>query len=134
MCPSKLSRNRAKSMTPLLSCPNSSRKSGRPSPKQPNPVMRTHDTRSRSFNCSRLLPLTAVVFGIATLSLQSAETPQGESKAQPAVRGKKKAEGPVNFIPATADPLMGDWQGEDGYVAQVLPTAGGKYRANQIGR
>ena len=94
--------------------------------------MRTHDTRSRSFNCSRLLPLTAVVLGIATLPLQSAEAPQSESKAAPVARGKKKAEGPVNFIPATADPLMGDWQGEGGFVAQVLPTAGGKYRANLL--
>src|ERR1035437_296992 len=131
MFPSKPCPNRARSMTPLPSCPSSSRKSVRPSPKQHNPIVRTHNTRGHWFNRS-LLPLAAVVFGVASLSLHSAEAPQAESKAQPAARGKKKAEGPVNFVPATADPLMGDWQGEGGYVAQVLPTAGGKYRANLL--
>lgn len=29
-----------------------------------------------------------------------------------------------------ADPLMGDWQGASGYVAQVMPTEDGKYQAN----
>ena len=28
------------------------------------------------------------------------------------------------------DPLMGDWQGTPGYVAQVMPTDDGKYQAN----
>ncbi len=35
----------------------------------------------------------------------------------------------VNFVPARADPRVGDWQG-GGYVAQVFPTAEGKYAAN----
>ncbi|MSU65681.1 MAG: DUF1080 domain-containing protein [Opitutus sp.] len=34
------------------------------------------------------------------------------------------------YRPAQADPLMGDWQGTAGYVAQVLPTDEGKYQAN----
>lgn len=43
----------------------------------------------------------------------------------------RKVEKPVNFIPAKPDPLMGDWQGEKGgYVAQVVPTGDGNYRAN----
>ncbi len=41
----------------------------------------------------------------------------------------KTSKHPVVFVHATPDPLMGDWQGEGGYVAQVLPLAGGKYRA-----
>lgn len=93
--------------------------------------MHTHNHRGHWFN-RNLLPLATVISGIAALPLHSAEAPQDESKAQPAARGKKKAEGPVNFVPATADPLMGDWQGEGGYVAQVLPTAAGKYRANLL--
>jgi hypothetical protein len=93
--------------------------------------MSTHNTRNHWFN-RNLLPLAAILFGVATLPLYSAEARQGESKAPPAAKGKKKAEGPVNFIPAVADPLMGDWQGEGACVAQVLPTAGGKYRANLL--
>src|SRR6476620_11506702 len=38
------------------------------------------------------------------------------------------AEKPVVFVPAKADPLVGDYEGE-GIVAQVIATDGG-YRAN----
>jgi 3-keto-disaccharide hydrolase len=34
------------------------------------------------------------------------------------------------FKPASPDPARGDWQGTPGYVAQVIPVAGGKYQAN----
>src|SRR6516164_4807074 len=45
----------------------------------------------------------------------------------------RKVEKPVNFIPAKPDPLMGDWQGDKGgYVAQVVPTGDGNYRANVL--
>jgi hypothetical protein len=53
---------------------------------------------------------------------------QTEDDAQPAGRSKK-AERPVNFMLATADPLMGDWQGNGGCVAQVLSLGDGKYQA-----
>jgi hypothetical protein len=42
-------------------------------------------------------------------------------------------EKPVNFIPAKADPIIGDWQGKaDGYVAQVYLAEDGKYQANLL--
>jgi hypothetical protein len=75
--------------------------------------------------------LTAALLCALTLSLRGAAAPQEDSDTQPARKGKK-VERPVVFIPATADPLMGDWQGEGGCVAQVLPVGGGKYRANLL--
>jgi hypothetical protein len=48
------------------------------------------------------------------------------------VNSGRKVENPVNFIPAQADPLMGDWQGKGGVVAQVFPTTEGKYQANLL--
>jgi hypothetical protein len=63
-----------------------------------------------------------------TLALHAATPAPDEPATAPARKGKK-SEAPVNFIPALADPLMGDWQGEGGLVAQVLPLGGGKYRA-----
>ena len=52
---------------------------------------------------------------------------------EPAPKAGKKTEKPVNFIPAKADPLMGDWQGEtSGCVAQVLPGRDGKYQATLL--
>jgi Domain of Unknown Function (DUF1080) len=44
----------------------------------------------------------------------------------------RKVEKPVNFIPAKPDPLMGDWQGQSGLVAQVFPAANGAYTANLL--
>jgi hypothetical protein len=72
--------------------------------------------------------LSAAVLCSLTFALHSAAPAQEEPAAQPARKGKQ-VERPVSFVPATADPLMGDWQGEGGYVAQVLPLSGGKYRA-----
>ena len=55
-----------------------------------------------------------------------------EAPVKPAATGRK-VEKPVNFIPAKADPLMGDWQGDKaGYVAQIFPTGEGKYQANLL--
>ena len=34
------------------------------------------------------------------------------------------------FVPAQPDPLLGDWEGTPGFVAQVFPTGDGKYQAN----
>ena len=52
---------------------------------------------------------------------------------EPAPKTGKKVEKPVDFIPTKADPLMGDWQGnQGGCVAQVLPLSDGKYQANLL--
>jgi hypothetical protein len=75
----------------------------------------------------RLIPLS-VLFCLLTLSLGPATQAQDESEAPPARKGKK-VERPVSFVPATADPLMGDWQGEGACVAQVIPMTGDKYQA-----
>jgi hypothetical protein len=76
----------------------------------------------------RPILITALQCALA-LSLRGAAPAQEDSDAQPAPKKGKKVEHPVNFIPAVADPLMGDWEGQGGYVAQVLPLSGGKYRA-----
>ena len=73
--------------------------------------------------------LTVALLGALALSLLGSATAQENSDAPPAPKKGKKVERPVNFIPATADPLMGDWQGEGPYVAQILPLGGRKYRA-----
>ena len=64
---------------------------------------------------------------IITFPLLGAETPQ----TAPENNGRK-VEKPIVFIPAKADPLMGDWQGKGGVVAQVFPATGGKYQANLL--
>src|SRR4051794_8098011 len=47
-----------------------------------------------------------------------------------ALRGAEK---PVNFIPATPDSLVGDWQGDSSTpVAQVIRTSDGKYQATLL--
>jgi hypothetical protein len=76
----------------------------------------------------RPILVTALLCALA-LPLRGAAPAQGDSDAQPAPKKGKKVERPVNFVPAIADPLMGDWQGEGSYVAQILPLGGGKYRA-----
>src|SRR5215207_6211574 len=43
-----------------------------------------------------------------------------------------KSEKTVNFIPAKPDPVVGDWQGEGGLVAQVFVTTGDAYQANLL--
>ena len=43
-----------------------------------------------------------------------------------------KAEKPGNFVAAKPDPLVGDWQGSGGVVAQVVATAGDSYQANLL--
>jgi hypothetical protein len=42
------------------------------------------------------------------------------------------AEKPVNFIPAKAGAVVGDWQGQSGPVAQVVATGEGKYQATLL--
>lgn len=64
---------------------------------------------------------------LVAFPLLGADTPP----AAPVNNGRK-VENPVNFIPAKADPLMGDWQGKGGVVAQIFPTTEGKYQANLL--
>src|SRR5688572_5195831 len=42
------------------------------------------------------------------------------------------AEKPVPFVPAKADPLIGDWKSDSGPVAQVWLTPEGNYQANLL--
>src|SRR4051812_25085208 len=70
---------------------------------------------------------------LALAQIFNVVTAQGEpaADAQPKAH-VKKVEKPVNFIPAVADPLMGDWSGEGSCVAQVLAMGDGKYRATLL--
>jgi hypothetical protein len=78
---------------------------------------------SHNFVAISLGLVVAIAFALA-----GPRFPDPEARAQPAAGGKKKAEAPAEFVPAVADPVMGDWQGQGEYVAQVLPVAGGKYQ------
>ncbi len=72
------------------------------------------------------IPLVAALC-ILALPVLAADEPA------PASSNGRKVEKPVNFIVAREDPLMGDWQGAKGdYVAQVVPTGNGSYRANVL--
>jgi hypothetical protein len=53
-----------------------------------------------------------------------------QTSSPPANNGRKVEKAP-NFTRATDDPLIGDWGGADGMVAQVYLT-GGKYQANLL--
>jgi hypothetical protein len=75
---------------------------------------------------------TTYTLAITLLCLAAMPLLADESPAKPAPSGRK-VEKPPNFIPAKADPLMGDWQGaSDGFVAQVVPAGDGKYQANVL--
>ena len=78
-----------------------------------------------------LLWIAAAMLCAVPFSLVGGGGAQDATALQPA-SGGKKVEPPVKFVPASADPLMGDWQGKGGHVAQVLPTKEGKYRANLL--
>ena len=45
--------------------------------------------------------------------------------------GRKVEKAPI-FTRATADPVIGDWQGEGGLVAQVYRVPDGRYQANLL--
>jgi len=44
----------------------------------------------------------------------------------------KKVEKPINYALFEPDPLIGDWQGDGGVVAQVYKTKDGQYQANLL--
>ena len=65
-----------------------------------------------------------VAICLLALPLLGADEPQGQVR---------KVEKPPHFVRATADPVMGDWQGNDSdCVAQVFPIGDGKYQANLL--
>jgi hypothetical protein len=68
-----------------------------------------------------------VIFCLAAISILNAGA---QTNTGPANNGRKVEKAP-NFTRATDDPLVGDWQGEGGVVAQVY-LAGGKYQANLL--
>jgi hypothetical protein len=59
-------------------------------------------------------------------------TAQAEPADAPPKAHVRKVEKPVNFVPAAADPLMGDWSGDGTCVGQVLALGDGKYRATLL--
>ncbi len=72
--------------------------------------------------------LIAVLCAI-TLPLFGADDTNAPAAKPEHVRKVEKA--PV-FARATEDPLIGDWRGGEGMVAQVYRVAGGKYQANLL--
>lgn len=68
-----------------------------------------------------------VVFCLLTLPLLGADS----SQPAPAKTGRK-VEKPINYVRFKPDPLVGDWQGDGGVVAQVYKSADGKYAANLL--
>src|ERR1700733_6731336 len=62
-----------------------------------------------------LTPLVVTLAGASLVGINLAQK-KGGSKG-----GSKKVELPHPFYWAAPDPLRGDWQGEGGYVAQVVP-------------
>ncbi len=71
------------------------------------------------------------MFCAGTLLSPAADNPPAGTDATPAPRARKVEKAP-NFVRAKADPLVGDWQGEGGLVAQVYLTPTGNYRANLL--
>lgn len=65
-------------------------------------------------------------------SLAFAADEDAPAPAQKPATHTKKVEKPVNFIPAKPDPLVGDWQGEGGVVAEVITLDDGKYQATLL--
>ena len=76
---------------------------------------------------------TAFLAAVCLLSsaLFAADQPTAQTNTQPPVHTKKVEKTP-NFIPAKADPLIGDWQGAGGIVAQVYLSPTGEYQANLL--
>ena len=68
-------------------------------------------------------------FCLLASPLVGADQPQASTDAQP--RARKVETAPV-FTPAKANPLIGDWQGSGGMVAQVYLTPAGNYQANLL--
>src|SRR5881392_574417 len=63
----------------------------------------------------------AICAGLAAITVTLFSAPQetpAKSKGKKA--GSKKVETPHPFYWAVPDPLRGDWQGQGGYVAQVI--------------
>jgi hypothetical protein len=75
------------------------------------------EKNSINFMTKFLCPAAVVLLG-ASVALVSA--PQDTAKKGSKSGGAKKVEMPHPFYWAAPDPLRGDWQGEGGYVAQVI--------------
>ena len=77
--------------------------------------------------------LCAITLPLLGADAPGTNAPQAKTgaPAAPENNGRKVEKAP-NFVRAIADPLVGDWQGEGGLVAQVFLTPGGKYQANLL--
>ncbi|HXA14317.1 MAG TPA: DUF1080 domain-containing protein [Opitutaceae bacterium] len=57
----------------------------------------------------------------------------GATSLRAASKGEnRKVEKPINFVRITPDPIVGDWEGTGGVVAQVFKTSKGEYQANLL--
>jgi hypothetical protein len=75
----------------------------------------------------------AALLCLLTSPLFAADQTAGTNDATPAApTHTKKVEKAPNFIWAKDDPMIGDWQGSGGIVAQVYLTPGGQYQANLL--
>ena len=90
-----------------------------------NNYQQQHRRLNRNFYC-----LLAVVLSALATSLFAA--PHSSNDAEPKSASGRKVEKPPVFTPANGDPVMGDWQGSGGCVAQVVPKGSGKYQANLL--
>ena len=82
---------------------------------------------ARHFNFMKKSKLIVIAF-LAAFSIFST----GAQPTTPAANNGRKVEKPINFVLTKSDPLVGDWQGNGGVVAQVFTTADGKYHANLL--
>jgi hypothetical protein len=71
-------------------------------------------------NPNRLLSLTVLCCATALSVNAAPDAPAGKAR---------KTEKPVNFIPAKPNPVVGDWQGDRGSVAQVIAVSPSEFNA-----
>lgn len=77
--------------------------------------------------------LCAITLPLLGADEPDTDAPQAKTDASAKTNHVKKVEGPVTFIPAKADPIIGDWQGKGShYVAQIYFAEDGKYQANLL--
>ena len=79
----------------------------------------------------KILLTIGTLLGSLTASLFAADQPANPPKIATPTHTKKVEKAP-NFIWAKDDPMVGDWQGTGGIVAQVYLTPQGAYQANLL--
>lgn len=69
---------------------------------------------------------------ITTLLITSCLLTLASLRADAQSAPAKKVEKPINYVLAQPDPMVGDWQGDGGIVAQVYKGKDGQYQANLL--